>query len=54
MNEMLAGYASYTSTEAVLSEAHVGQWAEQPDTTSITVTYSCITATCTVTVTWSY
>ena len=54
MNEMLAGYAGYTSTEAILSEAHVAHWAAQPDTTSVTISYTCITAACSITLSWTY
>ncbi|WP_433500660.1 hypothetical protein ACQP1K_10350 [Sphaerimonospora sp. CA-214678] len=45
MNELIAGYANYASTEAILHEQQNA--ALQPGSVSVTVTL-------TVTVSWSY
>lgn len=39
MNELLAGYANYASTEAILQESHIAHGQLHPDTSlSLTVT----------------
>jgi hypothetical protein len=38
MNELLAGYANYASTEAILQESHTAYGGAHPDTVSLTVT----------------
>jgi hypothetical protein len=41
MKELLAGYASYASTEAILEERQTAQGQNQPDSSiTVTVTYS--------------
>jgi hypothetical protein len=52
MNELLAGYASYASTEAILEERQTAQGQNQPDS-SITITVSA-SASWTVTFTWTF
>lgn len=52
MNELLAGYANYSSTEAILEERQTAQGQNHPDT-SITITVSA-SASWTVTVTFTF
>lgn len=47
MNELLAGYASYASTEAILQEQASAQAHAEPHLLSIT-----LTITISITVTW--
>lgn len=52
MNELLAGYASYSSTEAIVTEQQVTAFAEVEPNTSLTVTVSA-SASWSVTFTWT-
>jgi hypothetical protein len=52
MNELLAGYANYASTEAILEEQLTAGAAAEPDS-SITITVSA-SASWTVTFTWTF